>query len=132
MPTDSSTQNKLQRAERRLASERRKREEMELAEEEAGERGTRILMTMAQDVAEEAGAAVVGELAAADLPINGEHIGIAAGAIAQAFRPFTDPLGVGRLITSPFQGMITGGLAIGRFRSALKRKGKTIAPAVAP
>ena len=79
-------------------------------------------MTIVQDTLEDAGGMLAGELAGADLPVPGESIAIGIGAIAQAVRPFTEPLGGVRTATSLPQGMITGGLAIKRYKAALKRR----------
>jgi len=118
----------LQQAERKLEAARRRNERLAQDAEESASKVRRALMTGSGDLLQNAGAALAGELAAANLPIPGEHIAIGAGAIAQLIRPFTSTLGYGRLATSPLQGMLDGGLAIARFKAALSRRGQMIGP----
>lgn len=119
-------ENALKKAEQKLANRDRKIADMEYEAEESHDKARAIMMTMGQDLAEEAGGILVAELAAADLPFHGETLGIIAGGLAQAVRPFLDPFSGARLATAPFQGMIVGGLTLARFRKALARSGRTI------
>lgn len=118
----------LEKAERAAKREKTKREALEAVHGESASKLRRAMMTGAGDLLQNAGAAVAGELAAADLPFAGEHAAIAVGALAQIVRPFTEPLGFMRLGTQPLQGAMDGGIAIARFKSARKRRGKPIAP----
>lgn len=119
-----SVTRKLNRAEAEAAA-------IEAQAEEDQQAVMSKVMTAANDLGEDLGGGIAGLLAAADLPFNGESIGIAIGGIVQFIRPFTDPNGGARLATSVPQGMMVGGVAIATMRSRLKKKGYTIAPATA-
>lgn len=112
-------------AQRKAKSELRRREAAECEIEEASHKSARIMHTVAQDAGEIAGATVVAELAAVPgMMIPGESVGMMVGGLASFVRPFTDPTGWARTGMSIPQGLLVGGLAINRFKAAIKRRVK--------
>lgn len=118
-----STISKLEKALKRSEG---RADDAEWGLETASNKSRDVLMTLAGDGLEMAGAAAAGKICAA-FGDTGTKLCIALGVAAQVVRPFTDMGGHGRLATATPFGIGNGGLAIATYNSSIKRQATSVA-----